>query len=151
ADRESLRGNELAQRPPLDVFHREIRRLVYRAHVVDRDDVGMVQRGGGARLLLEPLSPRSVRGNRGGKDLHRDLPAKPRVPRLPHFSHSARANRREDFVRAHATSSGDSHELPRGSYVLRSLGEGGSYGPRRLPAEIVTRRLGRVPTPRFPR
>ena len=38
---------------PLDQLHRDVRQLALDADVVDRDDVRMIQRRGGARFLLE--------------------------------------------------------------------------------------------------
>jgi hypothetical protein len=47
----------LGERLAIDVFHDEVDDPVLLAHVVDRADVGMVQRGDGSRLALEPRAP----------------------------------------------------------------------------------------------
>ena len=43
----------IAQRPPVDELHRDVRRVVGAADLVDRDDARMVERRGRSRLLLE--------------------------------------------------------------------------------------------------
>jgi hypothetical protein len=46
---------------------------------VDRDDVGVVQRGDGARFAGEALAPLPVRGQRRRQDLERDRARERRV------------------------------------------------------------------------
>ena len=63
------------------------------ADVVDDQDVRMVERGGGACLLLEPLQSPGVAGQGTGQDLDGDVAVQARVPRPIHFAHAANAKR----------------------------------------------------------
>lgn len=75
------------------------------ADVVDGDDVGMVEGGGGARLLLETgLAIRIHHARR--HHLDGDVAPKARIMRAVHFAHAARAKRRDDGVRAEAVPGG---------------------------------------------
>ncbi len=60
----------------------------------------MVEGRGGERFLLEAAEPLLVLRDALGKHLDRDLAAQPRVARPIHLAHAARAEGREDFVRA---------------------------------------------------
>ena len=61
------------------------------ADVVDGDDVGMVERRGGPRFLLEAPQASGSADTLGGQDLDRHLAPEPRVPRPVDLSHPARA------------------------------------------------------------
>ena len=63
----------------------------------------MIQRGGGARFLLEPRKPFGVGGERLGQDLDGHIPAEPGVARLVDLAHPAGAERRRDFIGAEAS------------------------------------------------
>lgn len=76
-------GRESPQSAPMFVVYR-----------LDGDDVGMIERGGGARLLLEAAQSVGVRGEFGGQQLERDLPPQSRVAGEVNFSHPARAQQR---------------------------------------------------------
>ncbi len=119
ADLEELAGghrllnDEVPQRPPLDDLHRDVDHSVRGADVVDSDDVGVVQRRGRARLLLEALAPLRVQRNLGGKDLDRDFPPEPGVTGPIHLSHPARAERREHLIRTQAGPRRKAHLSPK--------------------------------------
>ena len=98
----------LLQRLAVQQFHREKRRV--RANVVNRADVGMVQRRCRARLALESLQRRLALGTIP-QHLDRDEPIQPAVARLVHFSHAARTERGQDFVRTEART-GRNHRSP---------------------------------------
>src|SRR5690606_32851636 len=71
------------------------------AVIVDRDDVGVVEGGGGARLPLEtgaePLVRRGISG--GDADhLHRHRPVEPQVPRAVDGAHPASTDHLIDAV-----------------------------------------------------
>ena len=60
----------------------------------------MVQRGGGARFLLEALQALGVGRERRGQDLDGDVAPEPRIARAIDLAHPARADGGEDFIRA---------------------------------------------------
>ena len=78
------------QRRALDVLHHQ----VIRSDIVQLADVGMIQRRDGARLALEAFA------EFGLGDLDRDDAIQARVVGFVHLTHAARADGREDFVRA---------------------------------------------------
>ena len=49
------RMNEVRERSPFDIRHRDVMRAVDLAHIVNRADPRMPQRGGGSRLAIETL------------------------------------------------------------------------------------------------
>ena len=102
---------QLAQRLAVDELHRDEGRLAFAADLVDRDDVGMVQRRGGPRLLLEPREAFAVGRERLGKDLQRDFAAEPRVPRPVDLSHSPGPERAENFESPETGTGRDGHEI----------------------------------------
>jgi hypothetical protein len=74
-----------------------IARLIER---VNGADVGMVEGGGGTRLLFEPLDAGGIAGEVGRQELERDLPPEAKLRREPHFTHSSLTEEGDDFVRA---------------------------------------------------
>ncbi len=81
---------------------------------VDRGDVRMVERGESPRLALQPREPVGVRRELRREDLDRDLAAEPRVMRPIDLAHPARAQGREDLVRAEPRAGFQGH--PGGDY-----------------------------------
>ena len=67
---------------------------------VNRHDIWMVQRGGGAGFLLEPIDTGPIGRDLRPDDLDRDVTAEPRVAGAINFAHPARAERLDDFVGA---------------------------------------------------
>ncbi len=70
------------------------------ADVVDGQNIGMVQRGGGARFLLEASEALGIGGHRGRKDLDRYVAPEPRIARAIDLAHPARAKWRQNFIGA---------------------------------------------------
>ena len=97
-DRQRAVIDELAQRFPLDQFHRQIRDVVDTADVVDSDDVRMIESGGSARLLFEALQACRVGGEFFRQDLDRHRPPQPRVACAKNFAHAACTNLRRNLV-----------------------------------------------------
>jgi hypothetical protein len=60
----------------------------------------MIERGEELRLAFKPRQPVTVRGERFGQDLDRDVALQLRVARAIHLAHAARAERGHHFVRA---------------------------------------------------
>src|SRR5260370_27872212 len=75
----------------------------------------MVQRRGGAGVLVESLPALGVTGDRGGKDLQSEVAIEPGVASPPHLAHSSRSERREDLVGAEARAGGERHQTTRTS------------------------------------
>ena len=87
------------ERRALDVLHHQ----VIRADIVERTNVGMIQRRDGVGFALETLAELGV-GN-----FDRDVAIQARVVRLVHFSHSALADGRKDFIGAEFVAGGERH------------------------------------------
>jgi hypothetical protein len=66
---------------------------------VDRDDVRVVQPGGGPRLLLEALAAIGVVCELLRENLDRELAPEALVARAVHLAHASRAEGSEDLVR----------------------------------------------------
>ncbi len=94
-----------AQRHALDVLQDEIART----DIVDLTDMRMVQRGNGARLVLE--TPNTVRVSRQllRQDLDSDVTTKACVVRAVDLTHAASAEEGDDLVRAEATTGRQGH------------------------------------------
>jgi hypothetical protein len=90
------------QRLALDVLHHQ----EVRPHVVERADVGMVQRSDGMRLALEALAEAVV------AFLDGDGAVQARVARLPDFAHAAFAQRPKDLVGTQLIARGKRHDRP---------------------------------------
>ncbi len=103
----------LGERLAIDVFHDEVDDPVLLAHVVDRADVGMVQRGDGSRLALEPRAPLRIGHERRSHHLDRDRAIETCVPRAIDLAHPPRAERCCDFVGTEARAGNQWHRLCR--------------------------------------
>ena len=71
----------------------------------------MVERRGGAGLLLEALASVRIGSDELGKHLDRDLAAELRVPRPVDLAHASRAQRREDLVGSETGPGRKAHEI----------------------------------------
>ena len=94
----------LPERLPFEQLRDDERRASFGADVVDREDVRMVQRRGGACFLLEAVQRSGSAEKDDGQHLDRDVASEPRVARAIHLAHAAGAERGEDFIgpEAHA-------------------------------------------------
>ena len=96
----ALGVHDVAQRDPVDVLHHDVGQRPVRglglAGVVDRDDGGMVQRGGVLRLAAEPQIEAGVAGQVGAQHLDRDVAVQPeyRAPGGPRTCRRSRGSRR---------------------------------------------------------
>jgi hypothetical protein len=102
-------GEHLAQRLALEQFGNDEGRAVVRADVVDRDDVGVVERGDGARFLLEAPQAVGILGEGFGQDLDRDVAAQACVTGAVDDAHPPGAEDAEDFVGAQPRSRSQGH------------------------------------------
>jgi hypothetical protein len=89
ARRVEVAGDERVQRLSFDELHREEPHAVCFFGGVDRDDVGMVERGDRARFTGEALQPRRIIRHVRGQNLERHVASQPRIVRPVHFAHAA--------------------------------------------------------------
>ena len=89
--RQAALEHQLAQGPPLDQLHHDERHAVRLAHVVDDDDVRIVQGRRGARLALEAGQRQRVVGPLGGEHLEGHVAHQAHVARAVDLAHAALA------------------------------------------------------------
>jgi hypothetical protein len=94
----SFRGEDLTERPAVDVFHDDVEHAAVRVGVVRTDDVGMVEPADQLHLSLESGDGSLVRRVFGRDDLHGDDPPHQRVVRLVDSPHRPGSNPIEDDV-----------------------------------------------------
>ena len=87
-----------AQRLALQKLRDEIRRAVMLAKIMNRQNVGMIQRRDRLRLLLKAPQPFRIAGKRRRQNFDRNLAIQPRVSRAIHLTHAAGAGGRHDLV-----------------------------------------------------
>src|SRR5262249_33929601 len=109
-DWERRAANALAQGLPFQQFEAHVRRPLGRSEVVDRQNVRMVQRADGARLLLEALQTVGVGPDVGRKDLDRNLPSQARIESAVDLPHSAGSDGILDAVGTELRAALESHE-----------------------------------------
>ena len=91
ADRQRACLQAVAQRLALEQLRDDVRSPVLVADVVDGEDVRVVERRGGLRLLREASQAVGIGRNAGGKDLDGHVAAEGRVAGAVDFAHSAGA------------------------------------------------------------
>ena len=82
----------------LDVPHRDEQAPVGLPRLVDRDDVGVVEPGGEARLAQQALAEALVVGQRRIEELERDRPVEAGVPGEVDLAHAAAAGQLLDAI-----------------------------------------------------
>lgn len=88
ANRQGAAAEHVAQRPALDRLGDDVRRLRVGADVMDRQDVGVRQQGGRARLLLEAPQTVGIGGKVGPQHTEGDVPLLVVVAGGIHFAES---------------------------------------------------------------
>ena len=106
---ERERTFNVAQRGAIDVFHDEKVGLVLDADLVDRDDVRMIQRRGGARFALEALEVRGVSEELLLEHLDGDRAAELEILRSVDRSHASRTQQGQDLEGPEARMRGTFH------------------------------------------
>ena len=96
----------LPQRLALEQLEYDEGRAVLRAHVVQGEDVGVVEGRDGSGLVLEAAEAVRVRGAVGGYDLDGDIAAETGVARAVHLAHPSGTQEGEKLVRAETTARG---------------------------------------------
>ena len=82
----------------LDRLHHDVWLAERLADFVDGDDVGMVQRGRGARFLREASQPIDVCRVLGGEELDGDIALQVEVSRAEDLAHPARPDAGQEFI-----------------------------------------------------
>ena len=98
------------QRLPLQQLHDQVVHAVLVPDVVERADVGVVERRSGAGFALEARLELGGIGERLGEHLDRHLPVEAGVPRAIDLAHAACSERRHDFIRPEFRSRGQGHD-----------------------------------------
>ena len=83
---------------PSTTLHDDVGQAGGLADLVDGDDVGVVERGGGPRLLREAAHAARVGGELLGQELDRDVAVEVVVARAPDLAHPPRAQPGEELV-----------------------------------------------------
>ena len=71
-----------------------------------RENVWMVQCGGGARFLLESVEAIDIGRKRDGQHFDRDVASQSRIARPVDLAHAAGFDGREDFIRPKPSTDG---------------------------------------------
>jgi hypothetical protein len=111
-DRHRTVGDDVAQRPPVDELHRDVRRAVLLGNVVNRDDVRVVERRGRACLTLEACESTGVAGELRRKHFDGDVTPQLHMARAMYLAHAPRTDRAEDLVRTEPRSRNEYHAPP---------------------------------------
>jgi len=119
---------------PRESFH-----AVLMADVVERADVGMVQRRDGPGLAVEALPGLGIVGEMSGKNFDGDGSVETRVARTIHLAHAACTGRGNDFVRSNSCARGQGH-----GWRNYSPEAGGLLIPNRGAADASSARSGDV-------
>ena len=99
-ERQRALVQSIGQRFAVQKFHHQVVDPVLMSYVVQRADMGMVQRRNGARFPVEALLGLRVIGKVGGQNLDGDRAIQTSIARAIHFAHAARTKRRLDLVRS---------------------------------------------------
>ena len=101
-----------AQRVAVEQFRDRVRDAGVRSEVVNREDVGMRERRDRLGFAFEARKGRRILGELIRQNLDCDVAIERRVASLVDLAHAARANRRENLVRAETDASRESHRVP---------------------------------------
>ena len=110
AHRQASFAQSVAKRGAFEQLGDDERRAVVRSKVEDDQQVGMIERAGGARLLLEARQVVAVLRHRRGEDLERHLAPDARVARAIDLAHAAGAERAGDLVGSEAGADCERHQ-----------------------------------------
>ncbi|GAC1599523.1 MAG: hypothetical protein NVS4B10_10770 [Myxococcales bacterium] len=113
AQRQRLSEQHLAERLPLEQLEDEVGAPLVGSGVMDREDVGMVDRANRPGLQREALQGLLAK-SRGGKDLDRHVATEPCVPGAIDLTHPTCADQLDDFVGSKAGSRGKLARAPIG-------------------------------------
>jgi hypothetical protein len=94
---------------PFQVLHNKEVDAVLLADVMERADVGMIQRGDGAGFAFKAFASLWVGSHVSGQDFDRHCAIQPRVARPIDFAHAARSDRSNYLVRSEPSSDSQRH------------------------------------------
>jgi hypothetical protein len=91
-------GDNLFQAFALNQFHRDVGKILFVTHVVDGDDIGMLQSTRRLRFPVESLEQIWIVCEAGRDGFQSDESIDDRVARAVYYPHGAVAQLSEDFV-----------------------------------------------------
>ena len=97
---------------PFEIFHHQEINSVLMSYVVEDADVGMVQTCDRSCFAFESLAQFRTVSEMSRKNFDGDIAIEPRIAGFVHLSHSARTDRREDFVGPQTCAGDYRHGLP---------------------------------------
>ena len=103
----------LGERLTLQELEDQIVEVAVSANVVDGADVRVVERGNGARFLLETAPRFRVAGERASQDFDGNGAIEPRITGAKDLAHSAFAKRSNDLVRTEPSAGVERHATAR--------------------------------------
>src|SRR5664279_4691971 len=104
---------------PLQQLTHQVGRAIVMTDIVDRQNVGVVQRCDSPCLLLESAQPVTVTGKGLRQNLERDIPPQPRIPGAIDLAHSACSQQGIDLIGAKFCARSQGH--PCGDYISLSV------------------------------
>jgi hypothetical protein len=113
------------------MLHDEEMDPVLMPDVVERADVGIVQRGDRAGFAVESFAPDGIACVILAEDFDRDGPIEAGVERLIDIAHAALAERRGDLIGAESTACGQRHIITRAGLGETSRGRSPNVSCRR--------------------
>ncbi len=104
--RQGAAFQQVAQSLAIDQLADNVDQPILGADIVDRNNIRMIQRAGGPRLLFEALAAPRVTRHVRRQNLERHGAAKARVVCAIHLAHAARPQEGGDLVRPDAAAGG---------------------------------------------
>ena len=110
-DRQRALGQHGAERDTLDELHGDVDAIAGDAGVVDRADVGVIQRRCRPRFAHQPLTRCLVGGAPGRQHLDGEVASQPRVAGTIDLAHAAGAEQADDLVGTEHRSGFEAHRV----------------------------------------
>src|SRR6516225_2776825 len=101
--------DEITERFPFDVLHRQEEHSIALFHGVDRDDVGMAEGGDALCLTLKTGTAIRIGRSRLGEDLEGNVAFQSGITRPIDLAHAPRAKRRADFIDTEPSACREAH------------------------------------------
>ena len=100
ANRQRPALQRLPKRGAFEQLGNQIADAIVRPQLKDHQDIGMIQRGCGARFLFEAPQAVGIGREKRGQDFDGDIASKLRIAGAVHFAHPTRTNGSGDFIGA---------------------------------------------------